>query len=465
MGKINYTLLNASALNASRLNMTGETGKPGGGAGGYWPAGTPAAIRRSAVLWYDIAKQGATNETMAANPVLKDLSGHGHDATCYNFGWTEESGISTTDYPGALVSDGVDDYAMVEGLPLLTREKGYTVVAKRKWLETDYNSYSKSFLNKRIGADDASGAFQVERMWNGRFRSFSFGSFTGIELSNDSIIYQTSKLYNENSLSIGEATDTSRMYIASIGSSLSSAIAFYSVLLFNRDLTAEEIEWTKNNLIENNHTVEELDASLVDAWIFSGYRNEDAPKSVTGEKGHALALGNFAYAEGSGFDGGCLVTDGMDDYGICADFPIKDTYTLIVKFATLDGYPYSAPCSMTYFDDSGARRNGVYPIYMLPGAPYGSMTGRKKYVSASSELAAVWINKEAFNGEAYDDTSGQYTPAEGRECTVYVGKLDDQNYYGVYKLAYWACYDKVMTQEEAEAEIAKLDALWEARKV
>ena len=30
---------------------------------------------------------------MALNPVIKDLSGHGHDATCYNFSWSQMSGI------------------------------------------------------------------------------------------------------------------------------------------------------------------------------------------------------------------------------------------------------------------------------------------------------------------------------------------------------------------------------------
>lgn len=164
MGKINYTLLNASVLHASRLNMTGEPGKPGGGAGGYWPDDTPAASRRSAVLWYDIAKQGATNEKMAANPVLKDLSGHGHDATCYNFGWTEGSGISTADYPGALVSDGVDDYAMVEGLPLLTKEKGFTVMAVRKQLSEGIN---QGFATKAETASSWGGAFVFEGIEGG----------------------------------------------------------------------------------------------------------------------------------------------------------------------------------------------------------------------------------------------------------------------------------------------------------
>lgn len=54
-------------------------------------------IMDSMVLWYDLKRQGATNESMAANPKLIDLSGNGHDATCYNFAWTEMSGIGGYD--------------------------------------------------------------------------------------------------------------------------------------------------------------------------------------------------------------------------------------------------------------------------------------------------------------------------------------------------------------------------------
>lgn len=52
-------------------------------------------VKRNLVLWYDIKRQGATNESMSQNPILKDLSGHGHDATCYNFAWNRQSGISS----------------------------------------------------------------------------------------------------------------------------------------------------------------------------------------------------------------------------------------------------------------------------------------------------------------------------------------------------------------------------------
>ena len=50
-------------------------------------------IMDALVCWYDIGKQQCTNESMAANPVLADLSGNGHDITCYNFAWAGMSGI------------------------------------------------------------------------------------------------------------------------------------------------------------------------------------------------------------------------------------------------------------------------------------------------------------------------------------------------------------------------------------
>lgn len=63
-------------------------------------------IRSSMVVWYDIKRQGATNESMSQNPILKDLSGHGHDATCYNFAWMGMSGIGG--YPvGDFTANGV----------------------------------------------------------------------------------------------------------------------------------------------------------------------------------------------------------------------------------------------------------------------------------------------------------------------------------------------------------------------
>ena len=44
-------------------------------------------------------------------------------------------------YPGALVFDGVDDYGTCDNFPILTKEKGYTVVALRQYLVEKSTAY------------------------------------------------------------------------------------------------------------------------------------------------------------------------------------------------------------------------------------------------------------------------------------------------------------------------------------
>lgn len=76
-------------------------------------------IKDNMVLWYDLKRQGATNESMATNPKLIDLSGNGHDATCYNFAWSGESGIGKYTQPKFNPSSG--DY-------LVTPSYKFTVI-------------------------------------------------------------------------------------------------------------------------------------------------------------------------------------------------------------------------------------------------------------------------------------------------------------------------------------------------
>ena len=80
---LNMSRLNASLLNASGIGAMGCKGK----------ATMEDRIMESMVLWYDLAKQGATNEGMAADPRIIDHSGNGHHAACHNFAWSGMSGI------------------------------------------------------------------------------------------------------------------------------------------------------------------------------------------------------------------------------------------------------------------------------------------------------------------------------------------------------------------------------------
>lgn len=87
---VNTTTFNTRLLNTTKLNTIGfpVLSKRSGSSDDI-----SQAIMDSLVCWYDIGKQQCTNESMASNPVLADLSGNGHDITCYNFAWSGMSGV------------------------------------------------------------------------------------------------------------------------------------------------------------------------------------------------------------------------------------------------------------------------------------------------------------------------------------------------------------------------------------
>lgn len=253
IAKIGTVRIPCVALPSVALPAVGLRGTAGSGGGGYWPAGTPEAIRQACILWYDIARQGCTNEGMAADPVLRDLSGNGHDATCHNFAWSEESGISTSAYPGALVSDGVDDYAVVENAPILYNGKGFTIIAKREFLQSiNKNPLSAIIADNRLETLD--GAFLFEGLWTDTRALLNFGKAIYNQIFPELYSYMTSVEYNGEKILKGQIEHGSEKYtifacdINNIIYPLS--VALYSLLLFDRDLTEEEIEWVKTNMMQ-----------------------------------------------------------------------------------------------------------------------------------------------------------------------------------------------------------------------
>ena len=121
--------INLSSIDLSGIDLRGiklGLGGRGGGSGDGFPQ-LPGDVTR----WYF---GGLTNEMMAAmdDPRIEDADHKGRFLSFKNFAWKEGSGISDV-YPGALVFDGVDDYGTCDNFPILTKEKGYTVVVLRQW--------------------------------------------------------------------------------------------------------------------------------------------------------------------------------------------------------------------------------------------------------------------------------------------------------------------------------------------
>lgn len=88
--KVNTISLNSVRLNTIALNHIGEI-RSGGGGSSLSPI--PQWIREHIVFYYDVKKQGATNETLKESAYLQDLSGKGRRMKLTNFLFDMMSGV------------------------------------------------------------------------------------------------------------------------------------------------------------------------------------------------------------------------------------------------------------------------------------------------------------------------------------------------------------------------------------
>lgn len=236
---------------------------------------------------------GLTNEQMAANPVWVDKTGNGHDLQMKNFAWKEGSGISDI-YPGALVFDGVDDYGACDNFPILTKEKGYTVVALRKYITPDPKSYLISNGDTaRLAAFLVEGNFPTIQYWN-------FGAVGNLNyIDNLPYVYQTSKEYNGRSINKGDLNEgVTSLLVCKYGSWHSNA-AIWEIVILDHDATEEELTKIKDYFVKTYPWL-----FFDQAWTVTGKTNEDEDRAtianITGND-NDLVLSNFGFAEGSGY--------------------------------------------------------------------------------------------------------------------------------------------------------------------
>ena len=159
-----------------------------------------------------------------------------------NFAFTSESGFGEGSYEGALVFDGVDDYGICTGLPILD---DYTVICRRV-LE---NNTKNVVASKSVVAGN--GAFIFEY---GNNATYSFSEYTsGLAVNlKDSVSYQTKNSYNGSTITVGNADDTDTLTLGIVreGDSRLLKGAIYYFALYNKSLTPEEIETEKERLNE-----------------------------------------------------------------------------------------------------------------------------------------------------------------------------------------------------------------------
>lgn len=203
-------------------------------------------------------------------------------------------------YPCALVFDGVDDYGVCDNFPILTKEKGYTVVALRRWLSLhEDNKYYTLLVNSN---QRDKGAFAFEEFNNRSKGTFNFGNYTAFSSVNLSMpfTYQTSTSYNGKAIAIGGLKEGVNLFqVCKIGSNYCSKAAIWEIVILDHDATEEELTKIKDYFVKTYPWL-----FPDQAWTVTGKTNEDEDRAtianITGN-GNDLVLSNLGFAEGSGY--------------------------------------------------------------------------------------------------------------------------------------------------------------------
>lgn len=318
-------------------------------------------------------------------------------------------------YPGALVFDGVDDYGVCENFPILTKEKGYTVVALRKWLtpenKTDDEVLVANLKKPKLEAE-AWGAFGCEIKYNHTnpkiARTLSFGSMPVINVNeNNVLLCQTSNNYNGVDITSGNDTGGPYLLICSGGRILFANAAIWELVFLDHDATEEELTKIKDYFVK---TYPWLFPNQ--AWTVVGKTNEDEDRAtianITGN-GNNLVLSNFGFAEGSGYNeegehAGYLVTDGVDDKAVSKQFKFGKNFTVILDFK----FPVKK-ISYCGFDLSSKVR-----IQNLQGSGVYVVLKGNRTLIPSNVVRAV-----TSEGKVYDENWNEYNIVPGNISSNY----------------------------------------------
>lgn len=202
-------------------------------------------------------------------------------------------------YPGALVFDGVDDYGTCDNFPILTKEKGYTVVALRQWISKG-EGLCGLVSNVRSWFED--GTFVLEYFYTKNLHSISFGAIKSEKDLPHILTYQTSKSYNGVSITPGSFKGTDVLHVGklapiNVGNYANAAI--WELVFLDHDATEEELTKIKDYFVKIYPWL-----FPNQAWTVTGKTNEDEDRAtianITGN-GNNLVLSNFGFAEGSGY--------------------------------------------------------------------------------------------------------------------------------------------------------------------
>lgn len=207
-------------------------------------------------------------------------------------------------YPGALVFDGVDDWAGCDNLPLLPKEKGYSIIALRNWITRyDATKYKRPLISNLDTNDEGAFLIEYRKDENVNDVTGSYNSFTDVYIDdNNPITWQTSSSYNGQIIKKRTSKSTNKLcicktYFGQLSNYANAAI--WEIVILDHDATEEELTKIKDYFVKTYPWL-----FPYQAWTVVGKTNEDEDRAtianITGN-GNDLILSNFGFAEGSGY--------------------------------------------------------------------------------------------------------------------------------------------------------------------
>lgn len=203
-------------------------------------------------------------------------------------------------YPGALVFDGVDDYGVCDNFPILTKEKGYTVVALRQWIT--YNPNAISAIATNASDQSFNGAFTFENYNKGAEQTISYGATQiSLQYSKSPFSWQTTSKYNGVNIANGKKDATNSLVLGRSYPQRNdfANFAIWELVFLDHDATEEELTKIKDYFVKTYPWL-----FFDQAWTVTGKTNEDEDRAtianITGN-GNNLVLSNSGFAEGSGY--------------------------------------------------------------------------------------------------------------------------------------------------------------------
>lgn len=311
-------------------------------------------------------------------------------------------------YPGALVFDGVDDYGTCDNFPILTKEKGYTVVALRQWIT--YNPNAISAIATNASDQSFNGAFTFENYNKGAEQTISYGATQiSLQYSKSPFSWQTTSKYNGFNIVNGNKDATNSLVLGRSYPQRNefANFAIWELVFLDHDATEEELTKIKDYFIKTYPWL-----FPDQAWTVTGKTNEDEDRAtianITGN-GNDLVLSNFAFSGNSGY--GLYNIQKFTNWSHVADRGdiVKNGYSVTITNSKITGSSTNYNTDILYSYNSSSTTI----IFKVTGL----VDGQKIFLGRKSVADAYVIDKDGIYRSDYN------IPQEDGKVIVGIGTV------------------------------------------